>query len=283
MDKIIIRDLEIFAYHGVFAEEKRDGQTFIVTAELSLDLRDAGLTDDLKQTVNYAEVCQDIAAVMQTEKYDLIEAAAENIADTILLKYDKIKKVHVVIGKPEAPIDMAFDTVCVDITRRKHIAYLGIGSNLGDKEGYLDYAVDQLNKDDYVKVNKVSTYIVTKPYGDVEQDDFLNGCLEIETLYTPMELLAVLNDIERGAGRKRLVHWGPRTLDIDILLYDRDVIMEERLKVPHVEMAKRAFVLEPLAEIAPYAYHPGYNRTVLELLDMLHALEHASENISGGE
>lgn len=269
MDKIVIKDLEIFAYHGVLDHEKRNGQTFIVTAELFLDLRDAGMTDDLDKTVNYAEVCGDIEAVMTGEKYNLIEAAAENIADTILLKYDKIKEVHVTLKKPGAPIDMVFDSMCVDITRKKHIVYLGIGSNLGDKEGYLDYAVDQLNKDDYIKVNKVSTYIITKPYGDVEQDDFLNGCLEIETLYDPKELLAVVNDIEKGAGRKRVIHWGPRTLDIDILLYDRDIIMEETLTIPHIEMAKRAFVLEPLCEIAPYAYHPGYNRTVLELFDIL--------------
>lgn len=269
MDKIIIKDLEIFAYHGVLEQEKRAGQTFIVSAELGVCLRDAGMTDDLKKTVSYADVCEDIKNVMTGEKYDLIEAAAENIADTILLKYDKIKEVRVVLKKPEAPIDMIFDSMCVDITRKKHIVYLGIGSNLGDKEGYLDYAVDQLNKDDYIKVNKVSTYIVTKPYGNVEQDDFLNGCLEIETLYDPEALLAVVNDIEKGAGRRRVIHWGPRTLDIDILLYDRDIIMEEKLTVPHLEMAKRAFVLEPLCEIAPYAYHPGYNRTVLELLDML--------------
>lgn len=269
MDKIIIKDLEIFAYHGVLQHEKINGQTFIVSAELYLDLRDAGLTDDLEKTVNYAMVCDDISRVMTEEKYDLIEAVAENIASTILLKYDKIKNVHIIISKPEAPIDMSFDTVCVDIIRNKHIAYLGIGSNLGDKEGYLDYAVDQLNKDEYIKVNKVSTYIVTKPYGDVEQDDFLNGCLEVETLYTPFELLSVINDIEQGAGRKRLIHWGPRTLDIDVLLYDRDIIMEEKLKIPHIEMAKRDFVLKPLVEIAPYAYHPGYNKTVMELLDLL--------------
>lgn len=275
MDKIIIKDLEIFAYHGVLEQEKRTGQTFIVSAELGVCLRDAGMTDDLRKTVNYAGVCEDIKNVMTGEKYDLIEAAAENIADTILLKYDKIKEIRVILKKPEAPIDMTFDSMCVDITRKKHIVYLGIGSNLGDREGYLDYAVDQLNKDDYIKVNKVSTYIVTKPYGNVEQDDFLNGCLEIETLYDPEALLAVVNDIEKGAGRKRVIHWGPRTLDIDILLYDRDIIMEENLTVPHLEMARRAFVLEPLCEIAPYAYHPGYNRTVLELLDMLRQAENA--------
>lgn len=269
MDKIIIKDLEIFAYHGVLDFEKKNGQPFLVTVELSVDLRNAGITDALDETVNYALVCEDISKVMTEEKYDLIESAAESIASTILLKYDKVKSIHVTISKPQAPIEMTFDTVCVDIVRKKHIAYLGIGSNLGDKEGYLDYAVDQLGKDDYVTVNKVSSYIVTEPYGDVEQDDFLNGCLEIETLYTPEELLAVIHDIEQGAGRKRLIHWGPRTLDIDILLYDRDIIMEEDLKVPHIEMAKRTFVLEPLCEIAPYAYHPGFNRTVLELLEQL--------------
>lgn len=271
MDKIVIRDLEVFAYHGVLDFEKAKGQTFVVSAELMLSLKDAGMTDDLTKSVNYAEVCKDIYQVMTEEKYDLIEAVAENIASTILLKYDKVREIHVVVSKPQAPIEMTFDTVCVDITRKKHVAYLGIGSNLGDKEGYLDYAVDQLNKDDYIKVNKVSTYIVTEPYGDVEQDDFLNGCLEIETLYDPMELLGVCNDIEAGAGRKRLIHWGPRTLDIDILLYDNCIIMEEKLKVPHVEMAKREFVLEPLCEIAPYAFHPIYNKTVLELYDLLKA------------
>lgn len=270
MDKIIIKGLEIYAYHGVLPEEKQWGQKFYVTAELAVDLKDAGTADDLSQTVNYAEVCEDIRTVMLDEKYDLIEAAAENIAGTILVKYERVKEIHVIISKPQAPISMEFETVCVEITRGRHTAYLGIGSNLGDKEGYLDYAVDQLNKDEYIRVNQVSTYIVTKPYGDVEQDDFLNGCLEIETLYSPKELLSVIDDIEQGAGRKRLIHWGPRTLDIDILLYDREIIMEENLKIPHVEMAKREFVLEPLVEIAPYAYHPGYNTTVLELLDRLY-------------
>lgn len=269
MDKIIIKDLEIFAYHGVLEEEKRTGQPFVVTAELFLDLREAGIKDDLSKTVNYAEVCQLIGDTMTREKFDLIEAVAETVADAILLKFDMIKEVHINISKPMAPIPMNFDTVCVDIVRKKHIVYLGLGSNLGDKEGYLDFAIDQLNKDEYIRVNKVSEYIITEPYGDVEQEDFLNGCVEIETLYTPMELLSVINDIEQSAGRKRLIHWGPRTLDIDILLYDREIVMEEKLKIPHVEMVKREFVLKPLAEIAPYAVHPGVGKTVLRLLEIL--------------
>jgi len=269
MDKIIIKDLEIFAYHGVLEEEKINGQTFVVSAELFLDLREAGIKDDLSKTVNYAQVCQLINDTVTKEKFDLIEAVAEAVADAILLKFDMIKEVHITISKPMAPIPMTFDTVCVDIVRKKHIAYLGIGSNLGDKEGYLDFAVDQLNKDEYIRVNKVSEYIVTEPYGGVDQDDFLNGCVEIETLYKPMELLSVINDIEQSAGRKRLIHWGPRTLDIDILLYDREIVTEEKLKIPHIEMTKREFVLKPLVEIAPYAVHPGLGKTVLRLYEIL--------------
>ena len=269
MDTIVIKDLEIFAYHGVLAEEKKKGQPFIVTAYLKLDLKEAGTTDELDKTVNYADICELIREVMTEQKYDLIEAVAESIASTILIKYEPIKEVRIIVSKPQAPIPMTFDTVYVDIVRKKHIVYLGIGSNLGDKEAYLDFAVDQMNMDECIKVKKISEYIVTKPYGDVEQDDFLNGCLEIETLYSPRELLMVINDIEKSAGRKRLIHWGPRTLDIDILLYDREIVMEEDLQIPHVEMAKRQFVLEPLCEIAPYAYHSGYNKTVIELFEEL--------------
>lgn len=279
MDKIVIKDLEIFAYHGVLPEEKRQGQTFIVTVELFLDLHDAGASDDLGETVNYADVCDTISRVMTEEKYNLIEAAAESMAGTILLEYEKVKTVHIMLCKPEAPINMTFDTVYIDITRGRHTVYLGIGSNLGDREGYLDYAVDQLGKDDYIKVNRVSSYIVTKPYGNVEQDDFLNGCIEIETLYSPQELLEIVNDIEQGAGRKRVIHWGPRTLDIDILLYDREIIMEENLKIPHAEMARRSFVLEPLCEIAPFAYHPGYNKTIIELFDILKEKENTNREV----
>lgn len=269
MDKITIKNLEIFAFHGVLESEKEMGQRFFVNAELFLNLRDAGMTDELDKTVDYSMVCKDIKEVMTASKYDLIEAVAWNISSTILAKYAEIKKVHISISKPDAPIPMKFETVCVDITTERHTVYLSIGSNIGDREAYLDYAVDQLNKDEYIKVNKVSDYINTKPYGGVEQDDFLNGCLEIETIYDPFELLAVIHDIEQGAGRKRLVHWGPRTLDIDILMYDREIIMEENLMIPHPEMTKRDFVLEPLCRIAPYAYHPGCNKTVSMLYEEL--------------
>ena len=90
----------------------------------------------------------------------------------------------------------------------------------------------------------------------VEQEDFLNGCLELETLLTPQELLEELHRIEQEAGRERKIHWGPRTLDLDILFYDKELIETEDLIIPHVDLENRYFVLKPLAEIAPNFRHP---------------------------
>ena len=104
-----------------------------------------------------------------------------------------------------------------------------------------------------------------------EQDEFLNGVLEMETLLTPQELLAQLHRIEAEANRERILRWGPRTLDLDILLYDDIVLEEDDLCIPHVEMHKRSFVLEPLAEIAPYKRHPVYGKTVREMLEEIQA------------
>ena len=267
MDKITIKNLKLFAYHGVLPEEADEGQYFYISADCYLDLRNAGMNDELTETVNYDEAAHIIEKTVTEDRCDLIEAVAENICNALLLNYQAIERVVVTVSKPDAPIELDFETVSVTMERRWHTAYLGIGSNLGDKEGYLDFAVDELGRDDFVRVEKVSSYINTEPYGTVEQPDFLNGVLEVRTLYTPLELLQVINDIEEEAGRKRIIHWGPRTLDIDILLYDDEIIhIGEKLTVPHVEMAKREFVLKPLAEIAPYVMHPILHKCAAELL-----------------
>ena len=119
------------------------------------------------------------------------------------------------------------------------------------------------------KVEKVSGFITTPPYGVTDQPDFLNGCLRMKTLYYPKELLRELNRIEKEAGRERIIHWGPRTLDLDIIFYDDLISQEDDLCIPHVEMHKRSFVLEPLEEIAPYKRHPGNGKTVRQMLEEL--------------
>ena len=140
---------------------------------------------------------------------------------------------------------------------------------MGDKRAYLDNAVNELKTDKKCNVVRVSKYIETEAYGGVEQDVFLNGVLQLETLYTPIQLLECLNKIEAKYGRERMIHWGPRTLDLDILLYDDIIMQTEKLTIPHIEMCKRDFVLKPLAEIAPYAKHPVSGKTIQKLLSEL--------------
>ena len=129
MDKIVIKNLNIFAYHGVFEEEKKNGQLFRISAELRLSLRKAAQQDDLRLAVNYADVCELIQEVTTREKCDLIETVAENIAAEILIKYRTVQGVRVKVSKPDAPIDMTFEDVAVVVDRERRTALLGHGSN----------------------------------------------------------------------------------------------------------------------------------------------------------
>lgn len=155
------------------------------------------------------------------------------------------------------------------IHRGWHTAYLSLGSNMGDRNMYLEDAVATLESDRCCQVMQVTDWIETEPYGIVEQDNFLNGCMELRTVYTPRRLLEVLHDIENAAGRERKLHWGPRTLDLDILLYDDLVVDTRELMIPHVDMHNREFVLAPMVQIAPWRRHPLFHKTMKELYEEL--------------
>ena len=267
MDCINIEKLEIFAYHGVNEEEKENGQTFLISAKIFSDIVTPGLSDNLDDTVNYSKVCKFINKFFTENRFDLIEAAALQTARAILKNFPKIRKIDFEVNKPEAPVSLSFENISVKVTAEWKKAYLSIGSNMGDKEEYLNEAVQEFYNDDNCRVNAVSNFVETKPYGPVEQDNFLNGCVEIETIYSPRELLDRIHEIEDINDRTREVHWGPRTLDIDIVLFGEEVVDEPDLKIPHIEMHKRAFVLVPLNQIAPNALHPVFKKTVQQLND----------------
>ena len=269
MDKISIKNLELFAKHGVFPEERVLGQKFVVSAALYLDLRVAGKSDKLEESINYAAVCGDIKEFVEGNTFNLIETVAEGLAEMLLLRYPSLKKVWLEVKKPWARVGVQLETVSVEIERARHRAYIALGSNMGDRESYLNTAVRGLGQSQGCRVVRVSEYINTKPYGNTNQDDFLNACLELETLLTPHELLALLQKLENYAGRIRTEHWGPRTLDLDIIFYDDVIISENDLRIPHPEMHKREFVLRPLNEIAPNKLHPTQKKTVAELLETL--------------
>jgi len=269
MDRINIKSLEVIAKHGVHPEEKTHSQLFVVSAALCFDLRPAGMSDDLGKTLDYSHVCQEIKKFIVGSSFDLIETIAERLAEKLLMDNPQLKKVWIEVGKPEAKMPVNLETVSVEIERSRHTAYIGLGSNLGDRKAYLRFAIGELRKVSGCKVLQVSKFINTAPYGYANQDDFLNGCLVLSTLQEPFELLETLIEIENKAGRVRDIRWGPRTLDLDIIMYDDLFISTDRLRIPHPEMQKRDFVLRPLSEIAPGLLHPVYKKTVSEMLTEL--------------
>lgn len=268
-DEIHIDRLEVFAHHGVYPKETREGQTFYVNAVLYTDMSEAGTKDMLEHTVDYGAVCHFITDWMQKNTCLLLEAVAEKMADAVLLKFTHAAAVDLEIIKPFAPIRLPFEGVSVKVHRSWHRAYLSLGSNMGDREGYLSSAMEALQANPLIEVKKNSGWIVTEPYGGVEQEDFLNGVAEIETLLSPWQLLDALHEMENEAGRVRTLRWGPRTLDLDILFYDKVIMESEALTIPHPDLENRRFVLEPMVSAAPYFRHPVTGRMMKELLSDL--------------
>lgn len=269
MDQIAIKGLEIFANHGVFKEEQEKGQPFLVNATLYFDTAKAGRTDELSDSVDYGKVCELIKDFMTQYRMNLLETIANRLARKILMAFPEIEAVTLEIEKPQAPIPMKFENVSVKIHRSWHTAFIAFGSNMGDRMSYINDAIANLKADMRCEVKKVSKFVESKPYGGVEQENFYNGVLELRTLLEPKELLEFLQAEERHAGRVRKEHWGPRTLDLDILYFDDMVIENDDLTIPHVDMQHRDFVLVPLSEIAPYKRHPLIGLTSKEMLKRL--------------
>jgi dihydroneopterin aldolase/2-amino-4-hydroxy-6-hydroxymethyldihydropteridine diphosphokinase len=265
MDKMYIKDLEVYAHHGVFKAEKTLGQRFLISIELFLCLREAGSTDDLSKTVHYGELCHLVEDEFKKESYDLIEKATEKIAEFILLKYDLVQRVKVKVKKPWAPIGRPLEYAAVELDRSWHTAYIGVGGNMGDKEKNMQEAFELINDSKHTKITKTSKFYETKPVGYVEQEDFLNCAIEVKTLLNPLELVRFLLSIEKELKRERIIRWGPRTVDLDVLLYDNLISSLEEIIVPHPRMQERMFVLEPLCDIAPYVMHPILNKRIIEI------------------
>lgn len=268
-DEIRIEGLEVYARHGVYPEETKNGQYFYVNAILYINMRRAGREDNLERTINYGTVCHFITDWMQENTCLLLEAVAERLSQALLLEYDALADLELEIQKPHAPIRLPFGNVSVKVRRGWHRAYIAVGSNLGNRKTHILSGIQALKVHPLIKLKKVSKMIVTEPYGGVEQEDFLNGALEIETLLEPEELLEVLHQVEDVEGRKRTLRWGPRTLDLDILFYDRICYESENLVIPHVDLENRVFVLKPMSEIAPYFRHPINHKTMMGLLKEL--------------
>ena len=268
MDQLRIKDLEIFAYHGLFPSEKELGQKFIIDASLSYDMTKAATDLDLEASVHYGELCQQWTTWFQETTEDLIETVAYKLVERTFETYPIVQEIKLELKKPWAPIHLPLDTCSVTIHRRKQRAFIALGSNMGDKTANLELALGKMRTRG-IRILKESSVITTEPWGGVEQDSFANQVVEVETWLPAPILLETLLDIEAEMGRVREVHWGPRLIDLDLLFMEDQVIYNDNLILPHPYLAERFFVLESLQEIAPHFIHPVLGQPIRHLYSQL--------------
>jgi dihydroneopterin aldolase/2-amino-4-hydroxy-6-hydroxymethyldihydropteridine diphosphokinase len=254
-DHILIDDLRVTCIIGVLDHERGTPQPLRIDVDMEVDLHDAGQSDDLTQTVHYGEVAIALANLARDTKYQLLERLAQHMTE-VVLSFPLVRAVDLRLTKLEPPIPEEIGSTAVRLRRVRsdfststpHKALLALGSNIGDRAAYLRFAIDRLGD----RVTAQSQVFETDPVGGPEnQDAYLNMVVAIDTELDPYALLRWLHRIEADAGRERVIHWGPRTLDIDLLFFDDVVIDGGNLAVPHPRYAERRFVLAPLSEVAP--------------------------------
>jgi dihydroneopterin aldolase / 2-amino-4-hydroxy-6-hydroxymethyldihydropteridine diphosphokinase len=273
-DRIVLRGLVARGRHGVFPEERRDGQDFVVDVALELDVRAAAATDDLGRTVHYGELAEALADVVRGEPVDLLETLAERLA-RVCVADPRVEAAEVTVHKPAAPIREPFADVAVNLRRTRdellppqRDGVLALGANLGDRAATLAAAVAELAATPGIEVVGVSPVVETDPVGGPAQPEYLNAVVAVRSTLTPHALLAACLAVEQRHGRERRVRWAARTLDVDVVTYGDLVLQTPDLVLPHPRAATRAFVLAPWAALDPRGglAVPGGSVPVLELL-----------------
>ncbi|GBD91708.1 bifunctional folate synthesis protein [bacterium BMS3Abin04] len=146
--------------------------------------------------------------------------------------------------------------------------FLALGSNEGDKISNLKNVITNISENENCSVKRISSVYASHPYGPVKQDDFLNMVVEIDTNFELKSLLSFTKNLEIKIGRKKSVKWGPREIDLDILLFNNIILKNEEITIPHKDLIKRDFVLRPLIETAPELIHPVYNKKIKEFINL---------------
>lgn len=268
-DTINLLGVRAFGHHGVLEVERREGQDFVVDVALEVDTSAAGASDDVADTVNYAEVGADIVAIIGGEPRNLIEAVAAEIADTLVARYPLVQQVTLTLHKPQAPVGVPFSDVSITLVRRRDSpVVIAVGANLGDPESTVLRAFDDLAGIPGVWGVRPSPLFRTEPVGGPAQGKYVNAVVLARTSLPPSSLLATLHGVEAEAGRTRTVRWGPRTLDLDLIQYGdpaagTEVLSaDEALQLPHPRAHQRTFVLAPWAAVDPDAVLSDGDQTV---------------------
>lgn len=254
MNIIKINGLEISACHGVNGFEKVAPQRFIFDAEIEVDFYEAAKTDDIEKTVNYSHICKLINEVTTGNVFNLIEKLSFECAFAIFERFEAVRAVFLTVRKPDAPLKFKFESVAVSVKYERQTVYLSLGSSLGDRKNFLDEGIKKLNSTRGVRVEKVSDYISTKPYGGVAENEFLNCAVSVSTVLPPEILLKEIHRIENECGRVRKKRWEDRTLDIDIIFFGDKKLQLPDLIIPHPAYKDRDFVTIPLKQIAPHLF-----------------------------
>lgn len=270
MDQVLLKGLRFEGRLGITAEERAKSQVIEVDLVLSLDLKPAGATDCLDKTVDYSLVYQTVRSIVEEESFNLLEALAERIARQVLT-FNRVKQVNITVKKLHPPIAGQYDYFAIHLQRERfqHRAYIGLGTNLGSREENLAMACRKLADIPCSSIARISSVYHTLPWGKTDQPEFLNQVASLDTCLAARELLQELLDIEKDMGREQTERWGPRIIDLDLLLYGDQTIEEPDLVVPHPWLTKRAFALTPLLEIAPELKMPD-GRYLREILANLH-------------
>ncbi|GAA1487061.1 2-amino-4-hydroxy-6-hydroxymethyldihydropteridine diphosphokinase [Brachybacterium fresconis] len=263
LDRIEVTGIRAWGHHGVLAAEKELGQQFVVDVTLHLWTAPAGRTDALSRTVDYAEVAAAVAEEIGGGPHDLVETLAESIATRILTGtgHPLVRRVGVRVHKPAAPVGRPVGDVAITIERDAAPipAVLALGTNLGDRESHLVGALELLADTDGIEIAWTGPVLETAPVGGPDgQGTYLNSALGVLTTLGPFELLEAAHRAERAARRERLMRWGPRTLDVDVITYGELRSDDEELTLPHPRAHQRAFVLGPWHAARPSAELPGH-------------------------
>ena len=158
-----------------------------------------------------------------------------------------------------------------DNGRKLHTAFIGVGSNIGDRYSNIINSKEKIDSSADSKVVEISKIYETEPVGYLDQDNFLNCVFKIETNLTPDQLIKFLLEVEKILKRERVIRWGPRIIDLDILLFDDLVILSKDLVIPHPRMHERMFVIKPLCDLTPYYVHPVLNENCYRIAEKLEA------------